>query len=343
MNVNSVLRAVDEDRFEALTYDAAPTVRALFCRELAGLSWNGLYEWLSIHERATRLGFDPSTFGPYNTAPTRQTLTTAWDIHLSNDAKRTLLSVSERLLDVAYGNDDALDLRPPQHIDETKSDLRDRHVGEFSDEQIRMHVRHARETVFGTFDSGRAANATYPDSRFNELQALVALGGCGTPQGQSRMETFFGEDYTPHGDTHLRTVKQYSQEQIQAGFEQSIENLLDAVNHLQILQPPVTVAIDITTWPYHAEGELPSEVSGTDNLGELAYKFATSSLAAKARQSSSPSNRSSRARNGMTIPPTSIIARSDGLSDEHRSSCRSILSLLIGALNHWRSTKPSII
>ncbi|MFC6766372.1 transposase [Natrinema soli] len=281
MSVDRYLSDTDHKRFEALTYDGAPIVRALFCRELAGLSWNSLYEFLSTEDRAERLGFDPTTFGPYNTAPTRQTLTAAWDVHLSDAAKRALLSLSERLVDAAYENDDALDLRPPRHVDETASDLRERHVGEFSDEQIRTHVRHARETIFGTFDSGRAGNTTYPDSRFDELQALMALGSSGTPQGQSRMENFFGKDYTPHGDTHLRTIKQYTPETIQTGFDQSIENLLDAVNHLQILQPPVTVAIDITTWQYHADGELPPEVSGVNDSGEKAYKFATLSLVGK--------------------------------------------------------------
>lgn len=121
----------------------------------------------------------------------------------------------------------------------------------------------------------------YPDSRFDEFQALMALGGCGTPQGQARMETFFGEDYTPHGDTHLRMIKQYTPETIQTGFKQSVENLLDAVNHLQICQPPVTVAIDITTWPYHAEKDLPNEVNGINDSGERAYKFATLSLVGK--------------------------------------------------------------
>lgn len=53
------------------------------------------------------------------------------------------------------------------------------------------------------------------------------------------------------------------------------------MNYLQILQPPVTVAIDITTWPYYAEEDLPREVSGTDESGEMAYKFATLSLVGK--------------------------------------------------------------
>ncbi len=176
INVTLFLQDSDYRDFETLNYDAVPTVRVLFCRELAGLSWNGLYTFLSTEHRAVRLGFDPANFRKYNTAPTRQTLTNIWDHDLSDDAKRVILSLSERLVDTAYENDDALDLRPPRHVDETASDLRERHVGKFSDEQIRTHVRHARNTIFGAFDSSRAANATYPDSRFNELQALMNSG-----------------------------------------------------------------------------------------------------------------------------------------------------------------------
>ncbi|UPM44840.1 hypothetical protein [Halocatena salina] len=177
INVILVLQDSDCKDFETRKYDAGPLVRALFCRELAGLSWNGLYEFLSTEHRAERLGFDPTKFGKYNTAPTRQTLTTAWDVGLSDEIKRAILSLSERLVAAAYENDAALDLRLPRHVDESESALRDRHVGDFSNEQIRTHVRYAREMVFGAFDSGRAANATYLDSRFDELQALMALGG----------------------------------------------------------------------------------------------------------------------------------------------------------------------
>ncbi|MFC6964080.1 hypothetical protein [Halocatena marina] len=64
VNVDRLLTNTDDKRFEARRYDAASLVRAFFCRELAGLSWNGLYEFLSNNARAVRLGFDPSKFGP---------------------------------------------------------------------------------------------------------------------------------------------------------------------------------------------------------------------------------------------------------------------------------------
>ena len=281
IEVHRVVGTADYEHFETLDYNVEPVVCALLCRELGGFSWNGLYKYLSTDARAIQLGFDPTKFGKYNTAPTRQTLTTAWDEHLSDTTKRGILSVSERLVDAAYENDDALDLRQPRYVDQNDSDLRERHVGKFSDEQIRQKIRLARRTIFGAFDFGRAANTKYPDSRFDELQAFLALCGCGTPQGQSRMENFFGDDYTPHGDTHLRTVGKHTRKSIQTGFTQSIKNLLDTVNHVQILQPPVTAAIDITTWEFHADDELPPEVNGTKDPGRRAYKFATLSLVGK--------------------------------------------------------------
>lgn len=99
MTVDRLLRNTDAKRFKVLTYDVAPTVRALLCRELAGLSWHGLYEFLSTEDRAVRLGFTPTKFGPYNTDPTRQTLTKIWDHKLSDDAKRALLTDGQQAVE----------------------------------------------------------------------------------------------------------------------------------------------------------------------------------------------------------------------------------------------------
>ncbi|RDZ93340.1 transposase, partial [Haloferax sp. Atlit-6N] len=79
---------------------------------------------------------------------------------------------------------------------------------EFTDEQIYRTTRLARDHGFGGFDSGRAANATYEDTQFFELQTFMGMVGCGTPQGATRFQYRHGADGSPHGDTHLRAVKQ---------------------------------------------------------------------------------------------------------------------------------------
>ena len=65
---------------------------------------------------------------------------------------------------------------------------------EFTAEQIQRTTRLARDRGFDGFDSGRAANATYDDTEFFELQTFMGMVGCGTPQGANRFQYRLGLD-----------------------------------------------------------------------------------------------------------------------------------------------------
>jgi hypothetical protein len=146
-----------------------------------------------------------------------------------------------------------------------------------SDETIRRTTRLAREHGFGGFDSGRAANATYEDTRFFELQAFMGMVGCGTAQGASRFQVRRGEEYGPHGDTHLRTLKQFAPTELIEGFDQACDRLVSAIASEASFRRPVTVAIDITTMPYYGDVEGMPMVSGV-TPEKRAFKFATLSI-----------------------------------------------------------------
>ena len=100
---------------------------------------------------------------------------------------------------------------------------------EFSDERIRRTTRLARNHGFNGFDSGRAQNASYEDVQFFELQTFMGMVGCGTAQGAARFQFRRGEEYGPHGDTHLRTVKQFEPETLIEGFDQASDRLLSTI------------------------------------------------------------------------------------------------------------------
>ena len=89
----------------------------------------------------------------------------------------------------------------------------------FSDEQIHRTTRLARDHGFDGFDSGRAQNASYEDTQFFELQTFMGMVGCGTAQGAARFQFRQGEEYGPHGDTHLRAVKQFEPTELVEGFD----------------------------------------------------------------------------------------------------------------------------
>ena len=102
--------------------------------------------------------------------------------------------------------------------------------------------------------------------------------GCGTPQGAARFKFRRGKEYGPHGDTHLRAVKQFDPESLLEGFQQATERLLSVIQSESSFRRPVTVAIDITTIRYFGNVEGMPMVSGTKDGEGRAFKFATLSV-----------------------------------------------------------------
>jgi hypothetical protein len=101
--------------------------------------------------------------------------------------------------------------------------------------------------------------------------------GCGTPQGATRFQYRHGADSGPHGDTHLRAVKQFDPDSLIDGFEVATDRLLSLIESEVSFRRPVTVAIDITTIPYYGDVEGMEMVSGL-NQEDRAFKFATLSI-----------------------------------------------------------------
>ena len=148
----------------------------------------------------------------------------------------------------------------------------------YTDEQIYRTTRLARQYGFGGFDSGRAGNATYEDTRFFELQTFMGMVSCGTPQGAARFQYRHGPVGSPHGDTHLRAVKQFQPAQLIDGFDMATQRLLSVIESEASFRRPVTAAIDITTIPYYGDVEEMPMVSGTKDGEGRAFKFATLSI-----------------------------------------------------------------
>jgi hypothetical protein len=78
---------------------------------------------------------------------------------------------------------------------------------------------------------------------------------CGTPQGTNRYQYRHGPDSSPHGDTHLRAVKQFEPETLIEGFDAATDRLLSVIEYEASFRRPVTAAIDITTIPYYGDVE----------------------------------------------------------------------------------------
>ncbi|WEL27444.1 transposase [Haloferax volcanii] len=255
-------------------YSFPGMVRLFLYREITGESYRTLAQYPELAD----------AFG-LKRIPVESVLSRTWR-HRFDDASREFITTAAHYVvrEIHEYGPVVPSVRPKEEIITPPKDpgefseAEDTECGEdFTDEQIHRTTRLARDYGFDGFDSGRAANATYADTKFFELQTFMGMVGCGTAQGASRFQVRRGEEYGPHGDTHLRTLKQFAPAELIEGFDQACDRLLSAIASEASFRRPVTAAIDITTVPYYGDVEGMPMVSGLTS-DDRAFKFATLSI-----------------------------------------------------------------
>jgi hypothetical protein len=225
--------------------------------------------------------------------PTQQTLSYTWRNRFDADLRELIVAAGEGKADREFETGEI-----PDDLSELK---------------IRETMRAAREHVFSAFDTGRAANATFSDECILSMQSYLSLANCGTAQGTKRFARMSRREQTPHGDTHLRSIKRLGKptgrqstlteyhgtgrkcrtepwqrvsEGIQDGFSTAVGNTIDAIRDTKPFREPVVAAIDITDtvfypspWEDYDEGiakdDFPAPVNGLKEKGKRGYQFAT--------------------------------------------------------------------
>lgn len=136
-------------------------------------------------------------------------------------------------------------------------------------------IRLARGNGFGAFDTNRAESAIYEDDVFFELQGFLNMRDCGITNAKRRFGRLRRREQTPHGDTHLRTIKKLATpEEAQSDdgtvvspaeieewrhirdhfldpFQGAVGRFIEQSQLKNAIQGPVNVAIDEVVWPCH--------------------------------------------------------------------------------------------
>ena len=232
-------------------------VRLLIYREITGDSYRALARYQELAEV-----FD------LDHIPDESVLSRTWRKRFDDGDRKFVRIAAHFVVKEVHDRDfSAPAVRPKSEVadEEDRSTEKDEAVGrEFTGEQIYRTTRLTRDHGFDGFDSGRAENATYDDTEFFELQTFMGMVGCGTPQGATRLQYRHGSDNGPHGDTHLRVVKQFEPAKLINGFDVATDRLLSVIKSEASFRRPVTAAIDIITVPYYGDVDGMSMVSGLD-------------------------------------------------------------------------------
>ncbi|WP_096396404.1 transposase [Halorubrum trapanicum] len=248
-------------------------VLAFIFMEITGVSYAAFTRRLTRQpEVATLLGF--------SRVPDESAFSRAWRNRFDDAVHEYVQTAAHFVVKEVHDFDiSAPEVRPKAEIvDDTQEDADSAEDESFSQDEIVQTTRLARDHAFDHFESDRAANASYEDTRFFELQTYMGMVSCGTAQGAARFQYRRGAEYGPHGDTHLRAVKQFEPQELVDGFNELTDRLLSVIASEASFRRPVTAAIDITTVPYYGDVEEMPMVSGTKDGEGRAFKFATLSI-----------------------------------------------------------------
>jgi curved DNA-binding protein CbpA len=181
----------------------------------------------------------------------------------------TIKAAAQAIREIATDYDIISDNEPRLHPDEVDAP-------EITDDHIMNAVEAARDRGLNEFDSERASNATFEDVVFFERQGYLNMADRGTTTRSkgtnNRFERISNRTKTPHGDTHLRTMKKTAappeqttlddyedgrrptdwgriRNEVLDPFHRGVETILKEVRENGGIREPIIAAIDITPWP----------------------------------------------------------------------------------------------
>jgi hypothetical protein len=226
------------------------------------------FDQSELHRRLTGTAYVYIRFG-LSRPPTQQAISYIWRNRFSLADRRTIKTTAQAIREIAADHDIVSDDEPrlnPAEIADT----------EITDDLIMNAVEAARDRGLDEFDSERADNATFQDMVFFERQGYLNMADRGTTTrskgSNKRFERISDRTTTPHGDTHLRTMKKAAappeqttlddyedgrrptdweriRDEVLDPFHRGAETILEEVRENGGIREPVIAAIDITPWP----------------------------------------------------------------------------------------------
>lgn len=215
----------------------------------------------------------PEKFGLIR-PPNQSTISRSWTTYFEEDLRKFVQDASIAVVEVAT------EANVPQNKYRELEPEEDEEESGFSPEQILRTTRLARNYVFGAFDTERAENREYEDNVFYEFQSYMSMTGCGTAQGHTRFDVRSGRPKTPHGDTHIETVKRFEEPDIESSFHAASNITLNLLRKAGKLREPAAAAIITTEDACWANGGLPRATGSgrEDTPNPYAHKYAVIEL-----------------------------------------------------------------
>lgn len=262
-------------------YDLAPYIRSLLLRELHGWGWTALHNFLSEDKHAQTIGYDPTKFASGKTAPSRTSISRAWNTYFGDSLKNSIETLGEWIRDYARATDNLIGDLMVEPEDRT---------GESQRTQYRIKRELAHETVekfrdlfYDKLELKMPDDAQYSEADLYDFFLHIALTGDFANDGAETWELNVDNESTaPSGDTFRRYIRMFDELE-----ENEVTDLFDGIDDLLweiadrrgFTDGSTDAAIDEHAWLFYGDSDTPRITDVDPKRGtDKAYEFLTLSL-----------------------------------------------------------------
>ena len=262
-------------------YNLEPHIRSLLLRELHGWGWTDLHKFLSEDKHAQTIGYDPTKFAAGKTAPSRTTISRAWNTYFGESLKNSVKTLGEWIRDYARATDNLIGDLMVEPEDRT---------GESQRTQYRIKRELAHETVekfrdlfYDKLELKMPDDAQFTEADLYDFFLHIALTGDFANGGAETWELNVDDESTaPSGDTFRRYIRMFDELE-----ENEVTDLFDGINDLLweiadqrgFTDGSPDAAIDEHDWLYYGDSDTPRITDVDPKRGtNKAYEFLTLSL-----------------------------------------------------------------
>lgn len=262
--------------------------RAFLVKEVLDLDWTVLHTWLSEHDRAEKIGFNPEKFADGKQAPHRTTLSRAWNNRFA-ELQDYIQNQAKWLKEIAENTEHQHPLGPPLQTGEEHSNPPQLTEQQALRSTAKDVLDELETLVFPLLSLDRPENPVYSEKELLTLEALLGMTNNAANGGGRRLGDILNPDPDPDdpftadgptGETLLESIKPLDVEEIWEMFNDALAKLFTRAKVEDGFTEPVDIAIDVTYVGYYADPDEIVWVHGSpgDKEYDWCFLFATAAV-----------------------------------------------------------------
>lgn len=262
-------------------YSIQAHIRTLFLKEIHGWGWTDIHDFIKKEDHAEIIGYDPDLFAEGKSAPSRTTISRAWNDYFGNQLTEDIKTLYKWARSYARATNNLIGDLMFEPEERTGDSQRTQY--RVKREQAHEIAEEFRELFYNEIDLGLPEDSRFEIEDLLDFFLHIALTDDFANNGADTWrEDIDDESTAPSGETFRRYVRMFDEldeNEVTEMFDAIEELLWEIADQRGLTDNFTDVAIDEHSWLFYGQSNAPRITHVDPKRGtNKAYEFLTMSI-----------------------------------------------------------------